>query len=116
MAEQLRFRLIGEAGCLACFLFAGRFAHCEVHHLTIGGKHGAKRRGHRFTIGLCGWHHRGELSQSAETLEALLGPSYARTPSKFRTVIGDDAALLLLQGHRLAQVAASYLCSPGEYA
>jgi RecA-dependent nuclease len=104
-AEAKRMDLIPEAGCLACWIVTGRLVACEVHHLTIGGKHGAPRRGHAFTVGLCGWHHRGIPPLRA-------GPSYAREPSAFRRQFGDDAALLQLQSRRLAVVAATYLIRP----
>ena len=107
-AEQVRMDLIPECGCLACWQILLRKIVCEVHHLTVGGKHGAPRLGHAFTIGLCDWHHRGVGSG----LRAEFGPSYAREPFAFRERFGRDDRLLVLQAERLAVVAATYLIRP----
>lgn len=116
-AEALRMRLIVECGCIACWWFAERTAWCEVHHLTVGGKHGAPRLGHAFTVGLCLWHHRGQLgSLSARSMAREFGPSYAIEPALFRRRVGRDEGLLRLQSRRLADVVATYVLSPGRYA
>lgn len=115
-AEALRMRLIVEGGCICCWEFAEVATPCEVHHLTVGGKHGQLRRGHRFTVGICPWHHRGEAQMPATVMAGLVGPSYARQPLAFRQLFGDDEQLLRLQGLRLQQVHDSYLISPGVYA
>ena len=95
-AQRARFDAIKDAGCIACRIHWGRDnVTAEIHHLTVGGRHGQKRRGHDFTIGLCHWHHRGEwYVGTAEQMEQLFGPSYAREPRKFREVFGDDDTLL----------------------
>ena len=126
VAEARRMDLIVQAGCICCWEFAEFGTPCEVHHLTIGEHHGAPRRGHAFTLGICGWHHRGERPlplalrlgrpPTAQLLTELVGPSYARTPNAFREVFGGDEVLLRLQSRRLAEVAATYLIHPGRYA
>lgn len=89
-AQQQRMDVITEIGCIVAYSLGidlgDRPIPAEVHHLTVGGKHGAKRRGHDFTIGLNPWSHRGEPfgGMSAARCEELLGPSYARPPRKFR--------------------------------
>jgi RecA-dependent nuclease len=78
---------------------------CEIHHLTIGGLHGQKRRGHDFTIGLNPWSHRGVAFNGwtpARCLE-LFGPSYALEPRRFRQEIGNDHDLMALQDELLGQ-------------
>ena len=87
--QQLRFVAIKDIGCIAC-LRNGVTVACEIHHLTIGGKHGQKRRGHDFSIGLCSFCHRGVGEDTGY-------PSYALQPRKFREVFGDDDALLAEQ-------------------
>ena len=126
VAESRRMDLIVEGGCICCWEFAELGVPCEVHHLTEGGHHGQLRRGHAFTVGLCGWHHRGSWDYA--TWEAIgrpagkvyasaaVGPSYARTPNAFREAFGGDDVLLQLQSRRLIQVAATYLIHPGRYA
>jgi len=98
--EQIRrWALIGDDGCLCCRLLLGIRRFCEIHHQTVGGKHGAPRLGHDFTIGLCPWHHRGEafVGEDADTW----GPSYAKTPKAFRDEFGSDSWLLGVQNNRI---------------
>lgn len=95
-AQQARFDAIREVGCIACRMRGlARFA--EIHHLTVGGRHGQKRRGHDATIGLCPWHHRGENTSGERDPAALYGPSYAHQPRAFRETFGSDEALLAMQ-------------------
>lgn len=110
--EALRMRLIAEGHCVCCVAFANVFCFPEVHHLTMGGRHGAPRLGHAFTVGLCGWHHRGVGNAS---LVLTLGPSYARQPAPFRAR-WSDTQLLVLQAAELARVVSTYLIHPGPYA
>jgi len=79
-AQQVRMDAIREIGYIVARSLGLGYVPCEVHHLTVGGKHGAKRRGHDFTVGLNPWSHRGEPfgGMSAETCERLFGPSYAK--------------------------------------
>ena len=109
--EGVRLYLIPEAGCVACWLAIQRVVFCEVHHLTVGGKHGAPRLGHAFTIGLCSWHHRGETHLPLRQ-RIRLGPSYAKLPVEFRETFGRDDVLLRVQRERLAVLASTYLIRP----
>ena len=103
-AAQLRFDAIRDIGCLACRLrHPALLTACEVHHLTVGGKHGQLRRGHMATIGLCPWHHRGIANNCGrQRLRQWLGPSYAQEPVTFRETFGDDAFLLQAQDQLIA--------------
>ncbi|MBE5272131.1 hypothetical protein IMX13_18095 [Stenotrophomonas sp. B2] len=96
---------IKDIGCVVANALGMGYIPCEVHHLTVGGKHGQKRRGHDFTIGLNPWSHRGEPfgGMDADTCERLFGPSYAKQPRRFRQEIGDDDYLLDLQNTALDQ-------------
>lgn len=97
--EQVaRFEAIHHFGCIACRM-RGLTTPAEIHHLTIGGRHGQKRRGHDFSVGLCPWHHRGEpmFALSHILCECRFGPSYAREPRRFREVFGQDDELLARQ-------------------
>lgn len=98
-AQQARFDAIWEIGCIVARSLGLGFVPCEIHHLTIGGKHGAPRRGHDFSVGLNPWSHRGEPfgGMSADTCERLFGASYARQPRRFRQEVGSDDYLLDLQ-------------------
>lgn len=114
-AEAMRMDLIVQAGCIACFM-RGYSSPCEVHHLTVGGKHGAPRRGHAFTIGLCPWHHRGVSGGSPRYMAETFGASYARSATAFRLGFGDDPVLLQVQRARILSVVRSYLIPPGDFA
>ena len=98
--EQHRMDAIKEmAICMACRQRGLSVEYVEIHHLNMDGKAGQKRRGHRYTIGLCGWHHRGvvEFGIKASTMEAMLGPSLALASKKFRFWHGYDDELLAEQ-------------------
>lgn len=98
-AQQVRFDAIKDIGCIVARSLGLGWVPCDIHHLTVGGKHGAPRRGHEFTVGLNPWSHRGEPfgGLSAARCEELFGPSYARQPRRFRQEIGSDDYLLDLQ-------------------
>lgn len=102
-AEKLRAALIHDIGCVACRLNGHYREPCEIHHLNIGGRHGAPNRGHKFTVGLCAWHHRGVIphGQDLATVQFQRGPSFAREPDAFRERIcrqlgGTDCDALML--------------------
>lgn len=91
--ESARFNAIKEIGCVVGWILGHGTIPCEIHHLTAGGKHGQKRRGHEFTVGLSQWSHRGIIPPDcADKVEAerKYGPSYALTPRKFREQFSDE--------------------------
>lgn len=99
MAEQLRFARIKEIGCIVAHTLGLDWTYAEIHHLTVGGKHGQKRRGHEFTIGLNPWSHRGVPfgEMTAAQCYEMFGPSYALEPRNFRQLVGNDELLLAYQ-------------------
>ncbi|MEN5115862.1 Ref family recombination enhancement nuclease [Luteimonas sp. TWI662] len=105
MAQQMRFAIIQDIGCVVARARGLGYVPCEIHHLTVGGRHGQKRRGHDFTVGLNPWSHRGVPfgGWSAAECAAMFGPSYARAPRRFREEIGDDDALMKLQADLIGQ-------------
>lgn len=102
MTPAVRDFAIREIGCLACQLAGKRPMPTAKHHLLSTGQHGnGKRRGEKFTIGLCDYHHQG-ASQVGTRLaksyrEQGYGPSYADEPRAFRAQFGSDDELLELQ-------------------
>lgn len=98
-ADKARFAAIKDIGCIACRAYGFGFRPCDVHHLTVGGKHGAPRRGHAYTIGLCPPHHTG----TPDNYGPIRGPSYAKAPRAFRATFGDDDSLLAKQNELIAQ-------------
>ncbi len=105
VGQQQRMDAIRDIGCVVAYSLGLGFVPCEIHHLTVGGKHGQKRRGHDFTVGLNPWSHRGEAfgGISPARCEELFGPSYAKQPRRFRSEIGQDDYLLDLQNTLLEQ-------------
>lgn len=92
-AQRERFAAIQREGCICCRECGVGWMPAEIHHLTIGGRHGQKRRGHDYTIGLCIYHHRGQPLPWQDKL----GPSYALQPRAFREEFGQDDELLARQ-------------------
>ena len=94
-AEALRFEGIKEIGCIVASLRGHRWVPCEIHHTTVGGRHGQKRRGHEYTVGLNPWSHRGVPfnGMTADQCRLLFGPSYALQPREFRELYPDDLLL-----------------------
>lgn len=105
-AQRARFDALHEIGCIVAVMRGMKRVPCEIHHLTIGGRHGQKRRGHEFTIGLNPWSHRGETFSGLNEAQCdtLFGPSYARQPRLFRQVIGQDDFLLGYQDELILQL------------
>ena len=98
MTPAMRDFIIREVGCIVCRHRGLGYVPCEKHHLRTTGKHGTgKRRGEKYTVGLCDYHHRG-IGQPT----AAVGPSYAREPRKFRELY-PDAWLLERQNQLIAE-------------
>lgn len=104
MKPDLRDYAIRELGCIVALHLGLGYVGCEKHHLTGGGKHGQKRRGEAFTVGLNPWSHRGVPinGMSAGQCRDMLGPSYAREPRAFRELYPDEW-LLTRQNELLAE-------------
>ena len=96
-AQQRRFHAIQQIGCLCCAIMGMGWSPAEIHHLTVGGKHGQKRRGHDYTIGLCATHHRGVYVPWIDKLR----PLYSEQPRAFRERFGNDDYLLAEQNKRI---------------
>lgn len=88
--EQLR--LIGCICCRRSDALALDIPNNElhIHHLLKAGV----RRGHRFTVPLCKWHHIGACAHGRSWAQLWLGPSLAYGSKPFRAVYGSDDDLL----------------------
>lgn len=93
--DALRFEQLRLVGCICCrksdvlgLYIPGNELH--IHHLLKSGK----RRGHRFTVPLCKFHHTGVCSRGRTWGEKWLGPSLAYGSKPFRAVYGSDDDLL----------------------
>lgn len=104
-AQAARMDAIKETGCVIARELGMGYVYGEVHHLTIGGRHGQKRRGHDFTVCLNPWSHRGVPFDGLDATSCRMrfGPSYATDPRKFRAEWSDER-LLQLQADVLAGV------------
>lgn len=100
-AEEARIVACKEGPCIACRITAktSPFPLCmqgqnDYHHL----KSGNIRRGHRFGIGLCGWHHRGlTFGQASLAMRRIFGPSLMDGSRLFHETYGSDDELLAMQ-------------------
>jgi hypothetical protein len=96
--REARFSALRELGCIACRLEKAPIlcGVTEIHHLTIGGYAGQKRRGDLETIPLGRWHHQGipKVGRTSAHMEELYGPSYRFTSREFRKSYGSDDQLL----------------------
>ena len=103
-ADQRDFA-IRDIGCICC-LQRGIHSECEKHHLLSTGRHGnGKRRGERYTVGLCSYHHQGAKAVgtvAAGQMRDRYGPSYGDEARAFREAFGDDAMLLEIQDRAIA--------------
>jgi hypothetical protein len=93
-AHAERFEAIKSLGCLACrklglAMFCGPI---EAHHLLSGGR----RRGHKESIPLGRWHHRGIPWQTLNTRQMAdaFGPSLRLQSKLFHATFGTDDELL----------------------
>lgn len=98
--ERIWVSAVKECGCLLCVIRGypreddGPLA--EAHHLLSGGI----RMGHLFTIGLCPWHHRGQLivmGWNHGTHRQRLGPALSEGSVPFNTYWGTDEDLYARQ-------------------
>lgn len=109
--EEARIIACKESGCIACLSHALRNPEykgwqpdygCDYHHMLSGGR----RRGHRYGIGLCPWHHRAvcDFSANAATMRAWAGPSLMDGSKKFHEAYGSDDELLKMQDELIGWV------------
>ena len=90
-ADLARFDAFRRIGCVACRKNGHAGVPADVHHLLVGGK----RAGHRYTVPLCAWHHRGVTMQCSKAdMTEDFGPSLAHGSKAFKARYGDDGDLL----------------------
>lgn len=91
-AERDRWDSFRHVGCIVTRLFHQSYAEYDVHHLVEGGR----RLGHRYTIPLSPWFHRGIPPEfmTARQAELELGPSFALNKKAFIERFGTERQLL----------------------
>lgn len=97
-----RYLALRRVGCLCCLLnqrrgllavpIDGYSQRITIHHLNEGGKPGGRRRGDRYTVPLCTYHHQGYGRFEA----AIYGPAWTDSARVFHTVYPDDDELLAM--------------------
>ncbi len=94
-AQQKRFEIIFELGCVACILRGIHKNPPQIHHIVEG----KKRLGHDYTLALCPFHHEGQVPTgfTYEQVKARIGPSYAKEPRLFKEEFGTQRELLEFQ-------------------
>lgn len=106
--EEARIVACKEGVCIACHVWT--ITHpwhrpvygCDYHHL----KSGNIRRGHRYGIGLCEWHHRGIpfAGMLPGHVGIVYGPSLMDGSRKFHNTYGSDDMLLEIQDRLIGWV------------
>jgi hypothetical protein len=104
--DRERFTIIKQhCGCLCCLLMGWLDVHASIEHITEAGR----RRGHRASLGLCGWHHFGTCHRGRHKPEMTrdFGPSLANGRKPFEEYFGDELEILLpIQNYLLDRFAA----------
>lgn len=91
--EKERLQRLHEFPCLCCQMRGVSQPNVTtVHHLLSGGR----RRGHRYSINLCEWHHmaRPRSGCSDGEMTDYYGPSLALGSRAFHEAFGSDDELL----------------------
>jgi len=104
--ESSRVVAAKEGPCIACLVWSRTapfpffVTHgCDYHHLLSG----SRRRGHRYGIALCYWHHRAGLDfgSIAPEMRTYYGPSLMDGSKRFHEAYGSDEELLAIQDELL---------------
>ena len=106
MNLQMRDFAIRDLGCTACHMQGLAFVMCEKHHLNEGDQPGRKRRGERFTVGLCKYHHTGHCAHTGVITDCAMcketyGPSWRHHKREFLETYGTGDELLAVQDSRI---------------
>lgn len=109
--ERRRMKTIKEhTPCIPCMLISRRMIrYPEVRHVVEG----MKRLGHRYTYGLCPWHHRGVIDNNRTTQSMIgqFGPSLSGGKKPFQQRFGPERLLVKVQDYLLEE----YDRSPWDY-
>lgn len=95
-SDRLRMDRISRLPCMACVQECCTQPNpTEVHHIVDKG-YRRLSGGHKATIPLCGWHHRGEPIMGDTTLHmrAYYGPSMFHESKEFSKIYGTQRELL----------------------
>lgn len=98
--DKTRGDIIKETGCVVAKILGFGYVYPEIHHLL----HAGRVIGHRATVGLNTWSHRGVPfpGWSAKRCEEKFGPSLAKSPKAFHEMF-PDTLLLKVQNETLRE-------------
>lgn len=109
MKLALRDFAIRDIGCICCHESGAGKTPCEKHHLNAHDMPGGKRRGERYTVGLCQWHHVGRcwcngfpITRDCDVCRETRGPSWRHHKRDFLNTYGDGDAMLARQDALIA--------------
>lgn len=105
VSEAVHIALVKSHGCVCCYQLGFRAEeegawYVEGHHLL----HAGLRIGHSDIVGLCCWHHRGQIylpGLSIAEHRLQLGPALSESPDAFHARFGSDMDLMELQAELL---------------
>jgi Recombination enhancement, RecA-dependent nuclease len=86
-ADLARFDALQRIGCICCRIL-GVYSQADMHHVLTGGR----RTGHKDTIPLCPYHHRGVVAFPRGSFDP--GPSLANGSKPFHARFGTQKELL----------------------
>lgn len=89
--ERVRMETIKQhCGCLPCLLMGFLDVHTSIEHVTKRGRRvGSGSDVHKWTIGLCAWHHFGHGGGPER------GPSLALGRVPFEELFGDEVKVMV---------------------
>lgn len=116
-AERERLEALPRVGCLACHCLY-EYREAQVHHIVEGGRR--IRNEHRYTIGLCPWHHESIKPDgwSADRARRELGPPLSGEHGdrrEFERRFGRERDLLVLQDFMLRLPSEEHYRAAGRY-
>lgn len=84
-------------GCLPCLLASWLDVHTSIEHVTNRGRRVGQEEQHQWTIGLCGWHHFGHVSEgwNRQRMSGEFGPTLAWGRHAFEEHFGDEVHVLV---------------------
>ena len=90
--------IVHYCGCLPCLLVGYLDVHTSIEHVTERGQRvGKGAEQHRWTIGLCTWHHFGHTSnhRNRQQISVECGPSLIWGRKNFESSFGDEVNVLV---------------------
>jgi cytochrome c551/c552 len=94
-ADEARYDALQRYGCVCCHDEGLPIGPVDIHHLVDKGNRELSG-GNAASIGLCAWHHRGNVPAGHTIASATLafGPSLRHTSKLFRKIYGTQRELL----------------------